>query len=125
MPAYSFKCPDCGEKAEKIMTMAEVDTMVVLCKCRGVGKGTVMNRDFQADLFHTASDRYTKVIISDSLAISMDQIADHKAQFPDIGVTNEGQLVFDKFSTHEKYLKDTNHIKHPGKCRRKAKQITV
>jgi hypothetical protein len=122
---YTYKCPDCGNSIEKVMTMAEVDTMAVLCKCRGAGKATVCNRDFQADLFHAAADRYDKPIISDSLAVSIDQIAEHKAQFPDIEVTDQGQLVFDNFQKHEKYLTDTNHVKHPGKTRRKAKQITV
>jgi hypothetical protein len=84
-----------------------------------------MTRDMQADLFHAASDRYDKPIISDSLAIGMDQIAEHKAQFPDIGVTNEGQLVFDKYSTHQAYLKKTGHIKHPGKIRRSAKKVAT
>jgi hypothetical protein len=74
-----------------------------------------MSRNFQADIPHAASDRYDKPIISDSLAIGMDQIAEHKAQFPDIEVTNEGQLVFDKYSTHEAYLVETGHLKHPGK----------
>jgi hypothetical protein len=86
----------------------------------------VCARDFGADLFHTASDRYDKPIISDSLAIGMDQIAEHKAQFPDIDVTNQGQLVFDKYSTHEAYLEKTGHIKHPGKIRRRvAKKVAT
>jgi hypothetical protein len=84
-----------------------------------------MGRDFQADLFHTASDRYDKPIISDSLAIGMDQIAEHKAQYPEIEVTPQGQLVFDKYSTHQAYLTKTNHIKHPGKSRRRTKKVAM
>jgi hypothetical protein len=84
-----------------------------------------MERDYQTDLFHTASDRYDKPIISDSLAVGLDQIADHKRQYPDIDVTDQGQLVFDKFSTHEKYLIDTKHIKHPGKSRRRTKKVAT
>jgi hypothetical protein len=90
--------------------MAESDTIENCDECQ-----ELLNRDFQAGIPHAASDRYDKPIISNSLAIGMDQIAEHKAQFPDIEVTNEGQLVFDKYSTHEAYLEKTGHIKHPGK----------
>jgi hypothetical protein len=82
-----------------------------------------MRRDFQADLPHAAKDTYSKPIISSSLGIGMDQIADHKRQFPDIDVTPDGELVFDNYNKHQAYLKKTGHIKHPGKQRRKERKV--
>ena len=125
MPMYTYVCPDCNQAKEVIMTMAEVDTMAVLCKCRGVGKATVMSRDFKADLFHTPKDTYSKPIVSNSLAVAPDQIAEHRKQFPDIQMTKEGQPVFDKYSTHEAYLEKTNFKKDPAKIRRRVKKTTT
>ncbi len=124
MPMYSYKCPECGHAKEIMRPMAECD-LGVPCDGEHACKQSLMERDFRADLFHTASDTYTKPIISDSLAISMDQIAEHKARFPDIEITNQGQLVFDKYSKHEAYLKKTGHVKHPGKTRRRVKKIAT
>jgi hypothetical protein len=101
--------------------MAESE-LNVPCDGEHACKQSLMQRDFQADIPHVASDRYDKPIISDSLAIGMDQIAEHKTQFPDIEVTNEGQLVFDKYSTHQAYLTKTGHIKHPGKLRKRVEK---
>ena len=117
---YAYKCPDCGAAKDVVKPMAKSDKEEKCDEC-----SSVLQRDFRAGLFHTASDRYDKPIISDSLAISVEQIAEHKAQFPDIEVTNQGQLVFDKFSTHEAYLEKTGHVKHPGKIRTKGKKITT
>jgi hypothetical protein len=85
----------------------------------------VCNRDFQSDVFHTASDSYAKPIVSDSLAVSIDQIAEHRRQFPDIKMTDQGQPVFDKYSTHEAYLEKTNFKKDPAKIRRRVKKIAT
>ena len=120
MPMYSYKCPECGHRQVETKPMSKSDMAENCVNCC-----EITTRDFSADLFHTASDRYDKPIISDSLAISMDQIAEHKAQFPDIDVTPQGQLVFDKFSKHEKYLKDTGHVKHPGTSRRRTKKVAT
>ena len=110
MPMYSFKCPVCGRKKTVTRPMSESD-VPVLCACRR----TFMDRDFKADLPHAASDRYDNPIVSSSMAINPEQIAEHKATFPDIEVTPEGCPVFDNYSQHEAYLKKTGFVKHPGK----------
>ena len=120
MPMYSYKCPDCGRSTEIMRSMSESDSAVKCWRCPAF-----MDRDFQADLPHAAKDRYDKPIISDSLAISMDQIPEHRQQFPDVEVTSEGQLVFDNYGKHEAYLKKTGHVKHPGKSRKKTRKVAT
>lgn len=120
MPTYTFKCPKCKRNKEVVRPMSECDSLVFCYQCE-----VECNRDFQSDLFHTASDTYAKPIISDSLAVGIDQIAEHRKQFPDIQMTNQGQPIFDKYSTHEAYLEKTNFVKHPGKIRRKGKKIAT
>jgi hypothetical protein len=82
-----------------------------------------MDRDFQADLFHTSDDSYQTPIVSDSMAISMDQIAEHKRECPDIEITGEGQPVFRSYKQHEAYLKKTGFTKSPKKKRLNEKKI--
>ncbi len=117
MPMYTFKCPKC--KRAKVVTrpMSECDATVFCYSCQ-----MECNRDFKSDLFHTAADTYDKPIISDALAVAPDQIAEHRALFPEIQMTNEGQPVFDKYSTHEAYLEKTGHVKHPGKIRSRVEK---
>jgi hypothetical protein len=90
------------------------------CTC-----GAVMNRDFKAEGILVGSGRrsYHKPIVSDSMAVSMDQIAEHKRLFPDVQITSEGQPVFDNFADHEKYMKKCNIVKNPQKKRRRGKRI--
>jgi hypothetical protein len=86
--------------------------------------GTVTDRNFQADLPHTASDSYDKPIVSDAMAMHPEQIAEHNKLFPDIKVTKEGQPVFEKYSQHEAYLKATNYVKGRQTPKRRGKAVT-
>jgi hypothetical protein len=86
-----------------------------ICKCTC---GTNMNRDFAADLPFASGGDYHRPIISDSLAISPEQIAEHKQLFPDVQVTPEGQPVFDSFKKHDDYLKATGFRKKRQRRRR-------
>jgi hypothetical protein len=107
---YSFKCPECGGAREVVKTMSESDGIVVCKRCT-----IPMDRDFQADLPHAASDRYDKPIVSASMAMAIDQIPEHKRLFPDIEVTPQGEPVFDNYADHDAYLEKCNFVKHPGK----------
>ncbi len=119
MPMYSFVCSKCYYPAEVIRPMSESDKAVVCPLC-----SYQMRRDYSADLFHTASDRYDNPIISDAMAVSMDQIEEHKQAFPDVRITDEGQPIMESYSQHEDYLKKTGQIKHPGKTRVKSRVIS-
>jgi hypothetical protein len=98
--------------------MAEVSELhVVPCDC-----GALMKRKFGFRVSAGRKQRYARPIISDSLAVSPDQIPEHRKMFPDIEVTAEGQPVFDNFTDHEAYLKKCNIQKLPQKIRRKGKR---
>lgn len=55
--------------------------------------------------------------VSESLAINPDQIAEHKATFPDVGVLPDGRIEFNSFRQHDKYLKKAGLVKHPKKIK--------
>jgi hypothetical protein len=86
---------------------------------------TWMERDFKADLFSTPKDTYSKPIISDSMAVPPEQIAEHLATFPDIKMTNAGQPIFDNYAKHDAYLEKTGFVKQPGKTRKRVKKLTT
>jgi len=60
--------------------------------------------------------------ISDSLAISPDQIKEHREQFPDIDVLPDGRIRFTSFRQHDKYLKKTGFRKVPQKIKKLGKK---
>jgi len=116
MPLYSFVCPKCGAKDERVRAMQNAGK---ICKCRC---GTDMNRDFAADIPHAAND-YKREIHSDSLAISPSQRAEHLKIFPNIKLDNQNRPVFDKFSEHQKYLNQCNIVKERKKIKPRGKRI--
>jgi len=67
---------------------------------------------------------YRTPIHSDSMAISPTQVDEHKRLFPNIEIDSECRPVFDNFTKHEAYLKETGFVKHPQKIKRSgAKRI--
>lgn len=124
MPMYTYKCPECGYSKEIMRPMEESD-LCVPCDGERACKQSLMQRDFAADLFHTSSDSYSKPLVSDSLAVSVDQIDEHKQAFPDVDITKEGQPVFRSYKQHDAYLEKTGFIKSPQKKKRREKKITT
>ena len=111
LPLYTYHCGTCGKQREVIHSMNETE-LPACC-------GKLMYRSYQVDLPNIGNRDYRKPIISDSLAINPEQIPKHRKMFPDIQVTPEGQPVFDNFSQHEKYLKDTGFVKTPQRRRKR------
>ena len=116
MPIYSFTCPKCGVKDERVRAMKNADKKC-MCAC-----GAKMDRDFSADIPHAAND-YKKPIHSDSLAISPSQRAEHEKLFPDIKLDNQNRPIFDNFQNHESYMKKCNIVKERKKIRPRGKRI--
>jgi len=113
MPVYEYRCLDiqnCGgyDEITRGMTAPDEDRV---CEC-----GTDMVRVFS---FHCSKDSYTKPLISDSLAVPIHQIAEHKQMFPNIELTKQGQPVFHNYTEHNDYLEKTGFIKQPQTPKRR------
>ena len=118
MPVYSFQCPECDAKDERVRVMKNADKKC-MCTC-----GARMVRDFAADLpFASGGDYGSRAIHSDSLAINPSQRAEHEKLFPNIKLDSQCRPVFDNFSSHEKYLKKCNLVKERKKIKPKGKRI--
>lgn len=114
MPMYSFVCPKCGSGRQVVRPMSQSDEPVSCGKIDCIGW---MDRDYKTDMFHTSKDHYDKPIVSDAMAVSIDQIPEHRKLFPDVKITDEGQPIMENYAQHENYLEKTGQIKHPAKTR--------
>jgi putative FmdB family regulatory protein len=117
MPLYSFICPECEATSEQVRAMKNANKKC-MCAC-----GTKMNRDFRADIPFASGGDYSKPIHSDSLAINPSQRTEHEKLFPDIKLDSQNRPVFDKFGSHEKYLKQCNLVKERKKVKPKGVRI--
>lgn len=117
MPLYSFRCPKCENKEERVRAMKNADKRCMCIKC-----GIKMNRDFTADIPHASGD-YKREIHSDSLAINPDQRAEHLQKFPNIKLDSQNRPVFDNFQNHQAYLNRCNIVKERKKIKPKGKRI--
>jgi len=117
MPIYTFVCPECGLKNLHARHMKNADKKCI-CSC-----GADMRRDFQADLFNSGNKEYGKTKFSDALAISPEQVTEHKKLFPDIPIDNQCRPGFDNYKQHDNYLEKTGFRKKRQKIRKRGKRI--
>ncbi len=121
MPRYEYICDSCDAHVSVVRPMSESGEPW-FCTCKAE-----MYRDYR---FHVRScgsgsgGGYRRAIVSDSLAISPKQIAEHKRMFPNVAVTPEGQPVFDNYKDHDAYLEKCNLQKTPGKLKPDSEDIT-
>ena len=111
MVTHRFVCDDCRVCVE------DTDTKIVhLCgKC-----GQEMRWDIKLGCL---DGDYTH--ISDSLAISPDQIAEHRAHFPDVNVLPDGRIEFDSVRQHSNYIDKCGFCKHSPKLKPKSERLKV
>ena len=100
MPQYKYSCPNCNCQLDVIKPMAEFNTQEICAIC-----GTIMERDFNQNGLHCGNKHYGTPLISESLGIHPEQAAEHRKNFPNVEVMPEGQLKFDGYQAHSKYLK--------------------
>ena len=118
MPTYCYYCPDCNIELETTKPMSQCSDDEQCPQC-----GMIVHRDFSAEGVNSGNKEYGKTKYSDSLAVSIDQIQEHKRTFPDIRVDDQGRPGFDSVQQHDKYLEKTGFVKAPQKIRRKGKRI--
>ena len=119
MPLYTFKCEQCEERTTVRRTMADSGKPFV-CGCGSKETG----RDFQAEHAGAGDKEYGETRYSQSLAMSPDQIEEHKRLFPDIKVRADGCPGFDSYRQHDDYLKKTGFVKLPQRNRRRVTKLS-
>lgn len=118
MPLYSFICPKCENKEERVRAMQNAGKRCMCTEC-----GAKMKRDLKADLPFASGDYHHGAIHSDSLAISPDQRAEHLQRFPNIKLDSQNRPVFDNFQKHQAYLDKCNIVKERKKIKPKGVRI--
>jgi len=120
MPQYCYICPKCNIPVSFIKPMAEANKNEWCPRC-----GFILRRDFKNEGVLVGAGRrsYHKPIVSDSMAVAPNQVAEHRKLFPDVKMLDDGRPVFDNFSDHEAYMKKCNVEKVPQKTKKRGKRI--
>ena len=118
MPFYCFVCDKCSTRSEVIRPMSKSG---LPCECENCL--VPMRRDFKAEGVNAGTIEYATPLVSDSLAVNVSQIDDHRKQFPDIEMTREGQPVFTNSKQHDDYLKKTGFVKLPKKRKKRERKV--
>ena len=113
MPIYPFRCENCGSEEEFITTMSNAPKSADCNIC-----GNEMYRVYS---FNVGNKEYAKPLVSDSLAMNPNQIAEHNKLFPDIEVHSDGRPQFNNFKQHDDYLEKVGFVKKPKKIKPKGK----
>jgi len=122
MPIYEYECEKCGGREEIVLSMKDDIPERVQCNsCFPNRRNSYMYRVFG---FHTPQERYYHPMISDSLAMNPNQIAEHRRMFPDITVHPDGRPEFSSYKQHDAYLEKTGFRKMKQRIRRKLTKIT-
>lgn len=103
MPAYCFKCLECGESTEVFRPMRDF-ALPEICKC-----GKQMSRDLITEHNAVRGD-YNTPITSISMAFNTQDLDEHRRRHPDIElkVDKAGRTaypIFKSLSQKRKYLK--------------------
>jgi len=115
MPLYDFKC-SCGNVDSIVAPMKDAPVGLQCKKCNAI-----MYRIYK--LAGIRNKEYSHPLHSDSLAISPNQIEEHKRLFPNVEIDNEGRPVFHNFREHDDYLKKTGFVKNPQRTRPRGLRI--
>lgn len=120
MPQYCYKCPRCKNEITIIKPMKDSGLEHDCDWC-----GERLERDMAAERPNVRGKDYVNPLLSDSLAIHPEQIAEHKQYFPDVEVESDGRLRFDNSAQHDRYLKKSGYYKAPQRIRRKGRTIKL
>lgn len=82
-----------------------------------------MVRDYRSERANVGDREYRRPIVSQSLAVGPHQVAEHRRQFPDIEITDEGCPVFRSYRQHDAYLKKIGAVKRPQKIRNRGRKL--
>lgn len=110
MPLHEFICDDCKVVVEdtdtKITHYCPICEKSMRWNLSGIGIA-------QGDYHH----------VSDSLAIHPDQTAEHRKNFPDVGVLPDGRLEFSSVRSQERYANQCGFDKKTQRVRNRGNRI--
>jgi len=111
MVEHTFICDGCGFKVWDTNT-------------KGVHVCPECGKDMRWDLHFNGGQTGDFNKVSQSLAISPTQKAEHERMFPDVKVHDNGCLEFNDIKKYDDYMDKTGFVKRPQKIRKKGKRIS-
>ena len=118
MPTYDYWCSEHKTTEEIWCTMGEqpIEGSGDCPKCLECGKEMTRNYNYGKTGRQTSTS-YGAGFVSQALAISPDQIEEHKRLFPDVKIQKDGCVIFENYKQHDDYLKKTGFKKQPQKIK--------
>lgn len=113
MPQYCYKCRKCGAERSDHRGMSDPAPKFVCLEC-----DMEMIRHYRAEGVSIGVHDYATPLVSQSLAMHPEQIAEHRERFPKIEVQADGCPVFHNTNEHSKYLKEIGWKKQPQRRKR-------
>jgi hypothetical protein len=113
---HSFICNSCGHVESTIDTGGKDCPLCGNKMAWDLGGATIIG-----------DGTYNKKVVSESLAINVSQIAEHKRLFPNVELTVKDGCAcptFHDYKTHDEYLRKTGFVKHPQKLHNTRKIYT-
>ncbi|MFA5152423.1 MAG: hypothetical protein WC554_07700 [Clostridia bacterium] len=116
MAIHTFICEKCESRVQ--------DAVTTVHKCPNCGNEMYWDLS-GANMFGDGT--YSKELVSESMAISSSQVAEHKKLFPNVKLTKKDGCfcpTFGDFKTHDSYLKACGFVKHPQRPHNTRKYYT-
>ena len=88
MPVYSYQCQTCQNCMDIYRPVRDRNRSV---NCRKEGCDGRAKR-----LFHTVNSTqqdYAQPVLSDSMGVNPDQVPEHRRNFPDVPITDDGRVI--------------------------------
>lgn len=111
MPEYTFICDDCGSRETTHASMSNAPKPGKCSACGGK-----QYQDYGVPMILGASSG--KSILSQSMAVSPQQVSEHRDKFPDVGVHSDGVLEFKSQKQKDNYMEKTGFYQPPSKLKK-------
>ncbi len=69
-----------------------------------------MERDIRRERCASTDQEYLTPVLSESVGCRPDQVAEHRRRFPDVPVTDQGQVVFTSHNQRRRVLKTLGYF---------------
>jgi hypothetical protein len=98
MPIYVFRC-ECGQVQEVFRHHPDSPRRGPRCSC-----GKTPRRSFRDETVHAETD-WTEPLLSESMGVMPNQVAEHRRRFPDINMTDDGRVIIKSRAEKRRVMK--------------------
>lgn len=106
MPVYVYRCGVCGRTEEQVRSINKRDDLRDCSACSDNRRPGTLFRDAVASMLPHSDAGFHKPLLSRSLGVPPEQIAEAKAQFPDHEFAPDGRMIIRSATEYDRVQKD-------------------